>query len=497
MRFYISMIIACLFLFSHTVEAKQTSSKSKQVTNILVQKIEKKLGNNIENQILFLKQVPPFIERKVASLKNLTPAKKEFLAEISKDIYEEISRKEFQKKQIIESKKFTSIPAYNSFLKVAENDEFFFLENNVWYTYNYTAGRSFPTNADITQVNLDYSWVNPAESVLLYHKPSSKVMIVEKKYYIKQRIVNNDIIYGVSDKYTFLKRLKKDLYFKNNSNTDLILTNIQNIADSLSKGKNKDETIEAFYGFVLDRMKYSQNLSVNKIYSWLEWFTSGDGVCESYAASFEYLLWLSWFADVEFMPGDVIDSTDFPNIGHAWVRIGDKYYDPTFDDPVGATETRKPENYRYFGLPRDLFYTNRYDLWETPEKFKTQSIEYREKQVRQNLAMLTKKYPAGKYPLLREFEFRAKYGFNQFETISPEKLEKIFKNYYVVSDYKIENSSSKKLVRNIQFFQLNDTANISIFLDQIFYDINGYQLFKWKLPNGWYDYRVSNDFTVE
>jgi len=30
----------------------------------------------------------------------------------------------------------------------------------------------------------------------------------------------------------------------------------------------------------------------------------------------------------------VIDAADFPNIGHAWLRIDDKYYDPTFDDPV-------------------------------------------------------------------------------------------------------------------------------------------------------------------
>jgi hypothetical protein len=109
----------------------------------------------------------------------------------------------------------------------------------------------------------------------------------------------------------------------------------------------------------------------------------------------EYLLWLSGFADVEFMPGDVIDSVDFPKIGHAWIRIDNKYYDPTFDDPVGAAENKKPENYKYFGLSRDLFYTNRYDLGTTPAKLKTESIEFRKSQVQQNLAQVAKKY-AGK-----------------------------------------------------------------------------------------------------
>jgi transglutaminase/protease-like cytokinesis protein 3 len=38
--------------------------------------------------------------------------------------------------------------------------------------------------------------------------------------------------------------------------------------------------------------------------------------------------------DIEHIRGYVIDAVDFPQIGHAWVRIGNRYYDPTFDDPI-------------------------------------------------------------------------------------------------------------------------------------------------------------------
>ena len=60
------------------------------------------------------------------------------------------------------------------------------------------------------------------------------------------------------------------------------------------------------------------------------------------------MLSLAGIHDVEVIAGHVIDAADFPQIGHAWIRIGDKYYDPTFDDPVGSTQTKTQENYRFF-----------------------------------------------------------------------------------------------------------------------------------------------------
>jgi len=46
--------------------------------------------------------------------------------------------------------------------------------------------------------------------------------------------------------------------------------------------------------------------------------------------------------------GNVIDAADFPQIGHAWVRIGDTYYDPTFDDPLGNMQVKQRDEYKYF-----------------------------------------------------------------------------------------------------------------------------------------------------
>ena len=80
-----------------------------------------------------------------------------------------------------------------------------------------------------------------------------------------------------------------------------------------------------------------------------------------------YMLNFAWVSDTEVIRGFVIDATDFPEIWHAWVRIWNKYYDPTFDDPIGQKDTKKLENYKFFRLPKDLFYTNRFTYDDTPE----------------------------------------------------------------------------------------------------------------------------------
>ncbi len=41
---------------------------------------------------------------------------------------------------------------------------------------------------------------------------------------------------------------------------------------------------------------------------------------------------------------NVIDAQDFPNIWHVWLRIGEYYYDPTFDDPIWTNNTKTSHN---------------------------------------------------------------------------------------------------------------------------------------------------------
>jgi len=49
---------------------------------------------------------------------------------------------------------------------------------------------------------------------------------------------------------------------------------------------------------------------------------------------------------------------DFPIFGHAWVRIGNGYYDPSFDV---SFEKNGEKQFFYFDIPRELILANRFE----------------------------------------------------------------------------------------------------------------------------------------
>ena len=77
-----------------------------------------------------------------------------------------------------------------------------------------------------------------------------------------------------------------------------------------------------------------------QIFSGIETFRDGEGVCTGYTKLMLYMLLIAGISDAEEIRGHVIDAPDFPEIGHSWIRIGERYFDPTFDDPLGNTSAK-------------------------------------------------------------------------------------------------------------------------------------------------------------
>jgi hypothetical protein len=73
----------------------------------------------------------------------------------------------------------------------------------------------------------------------------------------------------------------------------------------------------------------------------------------------------------------------------------------------------------------------------------------------------------------------------------------VFPTHLVVNNYKIQNSSSKKIVNKIQYFTLTSTQDVEVFLEQIHYNVLGYNLFLWTNEAGVLEYRVSNDYELK
>jgi hypothetical protein len=192
---------------------------------------------------------------------------------------------------------------------------------------------------------------------------------------------------------------------------------------------------------------------------------------------FLYMLSFAGVSNVSLMRGHVIDAPDFPHIGHAWVRVWHLYYDPTFDDPIGLSKPRTYNTYRYFWLPKDLFYTNRFNYWSLPQHLKNGSLETRKDYINKELSKLATKYKNSKYLLLKPFVFKSSNNIALNLHINIETLKQILP-YKEVYDYEFLEDGEQKTISNIDYYTVND-ENIEILLEQLNYNLSGYYLFKW------------------
>ena len=109
--------------------------------------------------------------------------------------------------------------------------------------------------------------------------------------------------------------------------------------------KNKEEIIKNIYNYILANLNYQTNIKSDdfEIFSWIKTFKNKVWVCQWYVELFNLMLAFNNIKS-EILKWDVLTSEDFPKIWHAWVKIDNFYYDPTFDDPVWAKDEIKVKN---------------------------------------------------------------------------------------------------------------------------------------------------------
>ncbi|MCD5380906.1 hypothetical protein LR004_03165, partial [Candidatus Gracilibacteria bacterium] len=319
--------------------------------------------------------------------------------------------------------------------------------------------------------------------------------------YTKVDLISSSIIYGVTDKQKFLHHLVNDkLHLGGNTDSDFI--KLKNEVKKLTHQKTDEEKIKILYSWVLDSLKYTQEINIDdkKIFSGILSYTNSDGICEGYVKLLSYALMYSGVSETEVIRGDVVDAQDFPKIGHAWMRIGDKYYDPTFDDPIGNTKTKTLAEYKYFGLPRDLLYANRFDYGTTPELLKTKSLEYRINFVNQRLSLLEDKYKTMNYLLLESAHFNKKNGLKVGEKIDINSAKKILEYGEVTEEnngeLKINIDGSIKNITKLQYYVVDDTS-VGQLIEHKNYNTTGLYLFKWNKLDGTSEYRVGFDVVIK
>lgn len=492
----IIFILVWIYLLSSQVFANIWELNNKKVS-IKVENVFKNFTKNLEN-----KYSKDIAEKKInILLEQLYSSKNKFastwdkkiiidsLIKLSNDYIFEYSYIQEQIQSQILIKKF---PSSNYFQNKINSNDSIFREKWVWYTYVFEKHLSF------------WDWVSPKLSDLEFNKIDTKTDLFfitnnNKPWFVtnakKIRLISDSIIYGIPNKKEFLKEIRDDRFHIHENNIDLDILKIKSLSQNLTKdAKNKDEKIKILYDYVLKNTKYTQNLDLwdKTIFSWIETFKNNSWVCEWYAKLFQYLLYFSDINDVKTIRGYVIDATDYPNIWHAWVKIWDKYYDPTFDDPIWPSTDREYEQYLYYGLPKDLFYTNRYEYLDSNVVLEKSPLSYRIQYVQKQLVWVFQKYKNSDFNILKELQFRDTYNLDYYKPFTLNDLyNKI--DYKEVEKFKIK--WTNQYIKNLQYYDITD-KNIENILKQINYDFNDYTLLKWINEDWEIIYRIWFNITI-
>ena len=368
-----------------------------------------------------------------------------------------------------------NIELYNWFnIKLLKNNNLV-LEDWIWYTYIYSEYKNFGKWFNPTETDLSRNWFNKDTTLLLLDENQTIFFVTDYK---KVKLISDYIIAWVTNKQNFLKELSDDKRYLH-SDTDELFKKLKTETLNITNWNSNSAKKSILYDYILKNISYSTTFSTSnkEIFSWINTYENKDWICWGYSKLYLYMLSFAWVSDVRVVKWDVIDAADFPNIGHAWVQIGYNYYDPTFDDPNWALKTKTYSDYKYFALPRDLFYTNRYNYWTLPSYLKTESLESRENIIKENLSKLSDKYKNTNYLLLQPFTFRYENNLVYNEQITVDKLKEILP-YYEVSDYKIIKDNQEKIISDLKFYTVNN-SNIESLLDQIKYNLEWYKLLKW------------------
>lgn len=382
--------------------------------------------------------------------------------------------------------------SYNYF-KWSINSSNYYLKNWIYYYYKFDKFIYINEKYWFYKKSLLSLWLDPKD-LILYKNWESYSFI---NNYTEEKLINYEIIKYINDKSKFLSYVYDDK--KNLSNdTNKYFIELKKISEELTEWLSKEDKIKVIYNYVLENINYTNpiDLSKKEIFSWIHTYKNRDGVCEWYVKLMAYMLMFSWVEDIEVIRWFVINAPDFPKVWHAWLKIWSYYYDPTFDDPIWNTQTKQYNEYVYYKLPWDLFYTNRYDLTNLPEELKSKTKNELAEIVNKNLYNLVSKYKNNWYNILKYSLFLYDNWLNYSDKVSINLLENIIVKYEVNwLDMTFTLDWKKTYIKKLKYFKIDD-ANTEEILRTLNYNFSDKYIIKWNFWDWTYEYRLAYELEI-
>lgn len=315
----------------------------------------------------------------------------------------------------------------------------FFEEAGSYYTYQYDTYYEIGSTYGVYLSEFEEFWYSYDDAVFLRLQDAKNTVTFSPR---KIKMVGSDIFPSITKtQEEFLNMTVRDVLLFPEKDYSQTYKDIISTTEQVTQWLEWDiQKIRAIYDWMNKNITYPEIYEVadQSLNSAFETFQTGQGLCVWQARLMYYMLKIAWVQKVNFTDGYVIDSKDFPSVGHAWIQIGDYFYDPSFEPKY----QEQSQDYLYFKVPYDITYSNRYNLRDIPDSVFEQTWEFHKKNILERRMSLTNKYShEDGYRVLEEAFFRKKYNLSQ-DTISLEKLfgiipsQKVFlKEWYIDSNY--------------------------------------------------------------
>lgn len=377
-------------------------------------------------------------------------------------------------------RKYTYDSLKNLFTNFLDFDDRFTLKDDRYITYSYDRYVFFDDKEWVYLTDLNRNRIFPNST--LFIKKDWEYFFSNN--YRKVDLVDSGILNWVSNKQEFLVNLLDDNRFLE-WNYDQELLEIKEKTRQITRNHLSDNAkIFAIYRWVAREIEYYYwYLDWNKeIYSWIYSFKNKSWVCDWYSKLMLYMLSFAWIQDAQVIKWFAFDTPEFPDFWHAWVRIWDKYYDPTFDEQ----NAKNSRDFVYFALPYDLMYIDRFEWFEIPSHLKLLSLNQRRNLSLKNLIDIYEKYPEYKITNRAKNYLLLWISSNNWLEID---LLKERLPFYEVTNFRFNDWNIEKRIRNFRFFNI-DNDNLRSIISNPNIDLRDFKLFYWR--DDW-TYKLSYD----
>ncbi|NDK10305.1 transglutaminase domain-containing protein [Candidatus Gracilibacteria bacterium] len=352
----------------------------------------------------------------------------------------------------------------------------YYEENGIFYTYGYDT--YFDTFDSYGLYASDWKKLgyNLDDGVILRLQDAKNtitfsprpVKIIPKSYLDQYGPIDKQL---VNEFATDALRIEKDY----SRTYQAIFKKAHELTDGL---ETDDEKIRAVYDWIKINIEYTKLFyeSDPRIFSGLETFESKNGVCEGQVRLMSYMLKIAGIEDVRIKLGYVIDSKDFPRVGHSWIQIGNDFYDPTFE----PSYQKDVSDYMYYKLPYDVMYTNRYNIRDMPKEYFNISKEVLAKEVNMKRRELTKRYPQSiGFKVLEKAHFQVKNGLIVDGNILLGEVINLMKEEQVYYNNNKVSTLIEGVGKELEYYPIPTLeTDVESVLMEVNYDISKLRLFK-------------------